>query len=120
MNFSLKTKVSTPKYRETLAFYEGVFGMTVAEEWNDPGDVGAILAFSNGQREAYLEIYYVDDQKDFDGLSLQFRVESMADFLTTLSDDVEFDGPTERPWGSTYLYLRDPNNIQVIVYEGGL
>ena len=94
--------------------------MRIAEEWNDPGDVGAILVFPNGRQEAYLEVYYVDDQREFDGLSLQFRVDSMAKFMATLSDGIEFEGPTNRPWGSTYLYLRDPNNIQIIVYEGGL
>lgn len=107
-------------YQETRAFYEGVFGMTAVEEWTEPGDVGAILAFPGGPQKAFLEIYDVDDQRAFDGLSLQFRVDSVAGFLATLSDNIEFDGPTDRPWGSRYLYLRDPNNIQVIVYEGGL
>jgi catechol 2,3-dioxygenase-like lactoylglutathione lyase family enzyme len=120
MPISLKTKISTPKYEETRAFYEDVFKMTVAEEWNEPGDAGAILAFSHGCQEAYLEVYYVEDQRNFDGLSLQFRVDSVASFVTTLSDDIAFEGPAVRPWGSTYLYLRDPNDIQLIVYEGGL
>jgi catechol 2,3-dioxygenase-like lactoylglutathione lyase family enzyme len=119
VNYSLKTKISTPKYQETRAFYERVFRMTVIEEWHEPGDVGTILAFPGGPREAFLEVYEVDDRKDFAGLSLQFRVDSIADFLAALSDGVEFEGPTARPWGSTYLYLRDPNDIQVIVYEGG-
>ena len=120
VKYSLKTKLSTPKYQETRAFYEAVFGMTVVEEWNEFGDVGAILAFPGGCQEAFLEIYEVDDQEVFDGLSLQFRVDSITEFMAALSDNIEFEGPTDRPWGSKYLYLRDPNNIQVIVYEGGL
>ena len=120
MTLSLKTKISTPRYRETRAFYARVFGMVVAEEWDDPGDIGVILAIPGGRREAYLEVYYTDDQRNFDGLSLQFRVDSVAEFMATLPDDVGREGPVDRPWGSTYLYLRDPNDIQVIVYEGGL
>ena len=120
MPVSLKTKISTPKYQETRAFYERVFKMTVAEEWNDPGDVGTILALPDGGQEAYLEVYHVEDQRNFDSLSLQFRVDSVAKFVTTLADDIAFEGPTVRPWGSTYLYLRDPNDIQLVVYEGGL
>ena len=94
--------------------------MVVVEEWNEPGDVGAIFAFPGGCQEAFLEVYDIDDQKEFNGMSLQFRVNSLADFLAALPDSIEFKGPTDRPWGSRYLYLRDPNDIQVIVYEGGL
>jgi len=120
VKYSLKTKISTPKHQETRAFYETVFGMTVVEEWSEPGDVGAILAFPGGRQEAFLEVHHVDNPKHFDGLSLQFRVDSISRFMAALSGDIAFEGPTERPWGSTYLYLRDPNDILVIVYEGGL
>jgi len=120
MRFSLKTKISTPQYQATRAFYERVFRMTVAEEWDDTGDVGAILAFTEGSNEAYLEVYFVEDQRDFSGVSLQFKVDSLEEFVTTLPDGIDFEGPTPRPWGSHYVYLLDPNGIQVVVYEGGL
>lgn len=94
--------------------------MTVAEQWNDPGDVGAILAFPEGSQEAYLEVYFVEDQRDFGGLSLQFKVDSLGEFIKTLPEDIDFEGPTARPWGSHYVYLRDPNEIQIVVYEAGL
>jgi catechol 2,3-dioxygenase-like lactoylglutathione lyase family enzyme len=120
MRLSLKTKISTPKYRQTREFFETVFRMRIAEEWNDPGDVGVILALPGGREEAYLEIYSAEVASSFTGLSLQFRVNSLSEFLSSLPKDISYDGPTARPWGSTYLYLRDPNDIQVIVYEGGL
>lgn len=94
--------------------------MAVAEEWDEPGDVGVILSLSEGRDEAFLEIYLAEREADFTALSLQFRVDSLSEFEQSLPDHVEYDGPTPRPWGSTYLYLRDPNGIQVIVYEGGL
>lgn len=120
MQLSLKTKISTPKYDQTRTFYESVFGMEVAEEWNDPGDVGVILSLPAGKDEAYLEIYSADSESSFSGLSLQFRVNRVSEFRSTLPRGINFEGPVARPWGSTYLYLRDPNDIQIIVYEGGL
>ena len=120
MQFALKTKISTPKYRDTRSFYERVFGMSVAEEWDEPGDRGVILALPEGRQEAFLEVYHVDEPASLDGLSLQFRVESLAAFLADLPKDVRYEGPTPRPWGSTYLYLKDPSDVQIIVYEGGL
>jgi len=94
--------------------------MIVAEEWNDPGDVGVILSLPEGRQEAFLEVYLVEQETTFEGLSLQFRVDSLSEFQASLPEDVGFDGPTVRPWGSKYLYLSDPNDIQIIVYEGGL
>lgn len=92
--------------------------MVVAEEWDHADDKGVILAFKDGADEAYLEIYDGPKPHDFSGLSLQFKVDSVGDFLATLPGDIHRQGPTERPWGATYLYLRDPNDIQIIVYEG--
>lgn len=120
MQFALKTKISTPRYLDTRSFYERLFGMTVAEEWDEPGDRGVILSLPEGRQEAFLEVYHVDEPSSLGGLSLQFRVDSLDEFLAGLPEDVPYEGPTPRPWGSTYLYLRDPNDIQVIVYEGGL
>lgn len=120
MKVSLKTKISTPKYQQTRRFFKTVFGMRIAEEWNEPGDVGVILSLPEGREEAYLEIYFAEQETSFAGLSLQFRVASLSEFQSSLPESVSYEGPTARPWGSTYLYLRDPNDIQIIVYEGGL
>ncbi|TDI56705.1 MAG: hypothetical protein E2O96_02425 [Acidobacteria bacterium] len=78
-----------------------------------------ILQFPDGHREALLEIYDGPGTQNFVGLSLQFRVDNLESFIANLPAGVSFQGPDQRPWGSTYLYLRDPNGIQVIVYEGG-
>ncbi|MDH3493326.1 MAG: VOC family protein [Acidobacteriota bacterium] len=120
MDFTLKTKISTPRLAETLDFYKTVFGMVVVEEWDAPDDKGVILALGNGRNEAFLEIYDTAVEHDFSGLSLQFKTDDLNAFIRSLPDGIENDGPKLRPWGSTYLYLRDPNKILVIVYEGGL
>ena len=115
----LKTKITTPLLDATREFYQSIFQLVVVEEWDEPSDKGVILAFENGGREALLEIYDGPKTADFSGLSLQFRVDSLEQFVATLPADVAYSGPTPRPWGSIYLYLQDPNQIQLVVYEGG-
>lgn len=115
----LKTKITTHLLADTRTFYESVFDMGVVEEWDDDGDTGVILEFSGGHREALLEIYSGDAALDFAGLSLQFRVDALDTFVASLPPGISYEGPSDRPWGSTYLYLRDPNDIMVIIYEGG-
>ncbi|QLC25022.1 hypothetical protein HFP57_08280 [Parasphingopyxis algicola] len=120
MDFSLKTKITTPRLAETREYYVQVFGMEVAEEWDSPDDKGVILVFSDGKAEALLEIYDGPNAHDFSGLSLQFKTGDLDAFTADLDADIERRGPVPRPWGSTYLYLTDPNGIAIIVYEGGL
>lgn len=117
---SLKTKVWTTKVAQTKAFYQSLFGLVVVDEWDDPGDVGVILAFSADKLEALLEIYHSEEPRDLSGVSLQFRVRNIEAFADEIRGEVAFDGPIDRPWGSKYVYIKDPNDILVIVYEGGL
>jgi catechol 2,3-dioxygenase-like lactoylglutathione lyase family enzyme len=117
---TLKTKITTPKLEETRAFFVTCLGMGVVEEWNEPDDVGCILALAGDGQEALIEIYEVAIAPDFAGLSLQFRTENLAAFKAGLPATLECRGPTTRPWGSSYLYITDPNGISVIVYDGGL
>ncbi len=120
MQFSLKTKISTPRYQETRDFYQRLFGMTVAEEWDSEDDVGVILTFAEPRGEAFLEIYRCNEVHNFDGLSLQFRTDDLEGFVDALPDELAYEGPKDRPWGSRYVYIRDPNDILLIVYDGGL
>jgi catechol 2,3-dioxygenase-like lactoylglutathione lyase family enzyme len=117
---ALKTKIITPLLSETRDFYVSALGMHVVEEWHEENDVGTILAFPGGHREALLEIYLGAAAGGFAALSLQFRTDDLQGFRALLPEGIEVRGPVERPWGSTYLYLTDPAGISVIVYEGGL
>ena len=118
--FALKTKIITPKLKETRDFFVTCLGMRVVEEWREPNDVGCILCLSGDGREALLEIYEGQPCDGFTGLSLQFRTENLAAFKAELPHAIECRGPVARPWGSSYLYLTDPNGISVIVFDGGL
>lgn len=117
---ALKTKITTRLLAETREFYVTCLGMCVVEEWREADDVGCILALAGDGCEALLEIYEGSEAGAFGGLSLQFRTEDLASFIDTLPAGTEVRGPVERPWGSTYLYLTDPNGISVVVFEGGL
>ena len=93
--------------------------MNVVEEWREANDVGCILSLAHGGREALLEIYEGPQPEDLSALSLQFRTDDLAAFEASLPPGTPVKGPLKRPWGSTYLYLTDPNGISVVVFEGG-
>jgi catechol 2,3-dioxygenase-like lactoylglutathione lyase family enzyme len=117
---SLKTRIVTPLMAETRDFYRRHLGLVVAEAWDDPGDCGCILAFPDGRNEAYLEIHRGDAIHGFAGISLQFRTADLDGFVAGLDGDLPRRGPEDRPWGSRYLFLTDPNGIDVVIFEGAL
>lgn len=116
----LKTRIETPLMRESVAFYTDVIGLEVLSTWDEQGDRGAILGLGGSPgAQAFLEIAHVADGPP-PAVSLQFRVDDLAAVETRLRGRWEYRGPEARPWGSTYLYLRDPAGVQVIIYEGEL
>lgn len=119
MTFALKTKLTTDRVDDTVRFYQCLFDMEVAEDWDHPGDRGTILRFKGGVEEALLEIYAAAEPFNLDGVSLQFKTEDVDEFVAGLPAGLAFRGPIDRPWGSRYVYLQDPAGVQVIVYEGG-
>ena len=119
---SIKTKIWTTDLAVTKQFYQRLFDLQVVEEWNDPDDIGVILSPSKDDLAALLEIYFGAKKREHSGVSLQFRVSDLGEFAEKLValGDVKYRGPVERPWGSEYIYLTDPNDIEVIVYAKGL
>ena len=115
---SLKTKIVTPRLEETRDWYRDLFELELLEEWDEPHDRGCILGIGGESGRAFLEIYYAPAEGQFDGLSLQFRVEDIDSFLVPPDERFTHRGPEDRPWGSRYLFLTDPNGISVIVFSG--
>ena len=114
----LKTRIETPLWRESMAFYTEDLGMNVVASWDDPGDRGVILALGGGsQPEALLELAHTDAPRSYTGLSLQFRVRDLAAVAERLKTRGMADGPAQRPWGSAYLTLLDPAGVRVILYQ---
>lgn len=132
----LKIRIETPLFNESIKFYGDYIGMTVLQLWDhaadeadnlsslnktDNIDRGAILGLGTSiDGEAFLEIAYTESPTVFPGLSLQVRVNCINDFIKKIQGKLTFEGPVERPWGSSYLYLTDPSGISVILYEGKL
>lgn len=115
---SLKTKITTPRLAETVAWYRDLLGMEVAEQWDEPNDRGCILALSGGRGEAFLEIYEGPAVSGFSNVSLQIRVEDLAPFRDLSDTRFHSRGPVDRPWGSQYLFFTDPNGISVVLFSG--
>jgi catechol 2,3-dioxygenase-like lactoylglutathione lyase family enzyme len=115
---SLKTKIVTSRFEETRDWYRDLFHLQLLEEWDGPGDKGCILGLGGSAREALLEIYFGEQPGDTGGLSLQFRVTNVDRF--SIPDEPRFTsrGPEDRPWGSRYLFLTDPNGISVVIFSG--
>lgn len=101
----------------TIHFYRDVLGLQVVDQWSDDGDSGVIFGLEDVSGTAFLEFGQVPSP-DNGAASVQFRVADMAGFLARLGATWVVDGPHERPWGSVYTYLTDPDGVQVIVYVG--
>lgn len=115
---SLKTKLVTAKFEATRDWYVEGLGLAIVEQWDEPGDRGCILALSEGAGEAFLEIYAGDPPASLDGFSLQFRVPDLDRIDLPEDDRFRARGPIDRPWGSRYLYLTDPNGLAVVLFSG--
>lgn len=115
---SLKTKITTARFEETRDWYRDLLGLALLEQWDEPGDKGCILGLGNAGGEAFLEIYSGTSDAQLSGLSLQFRVDDVD--RCRFPDEPRFArrGPEDRPWGSRYLFLSDPNGISVVIFSG--
>ena len=116
---SLKTKIITSRFDETRDWYRDLLNLEVLEQWDEPGDKGCILGLGGLPEGALLEVYFGEGvAADFSGLSLQFRVGDVDSLF--VPDEARFAsrGPEDRPWGSRYLFLTDPNGISVVIFSG--
>lgn len=117
----MKTRIETPKFDESVAFYTELVGLTVVDSWDEEGDKGVILGLDGAKDgRAFLELAPTHEAKAHDAISLQFRVDDIEAVAERLRGRWDFRGPEVRPWGSTYLYLTDPSGVRVILYEGEL
>ena len=115
---SLKTQILTPHVSAARDFYIAVFRMKIVEQWSEADDVGVILSLPSGRGEAFLELKKAQGPNPT-GMSLQFRVDDINEFVETIPNGFKYEGPEPRPWGSTYLYMKDPAGVDIIVYSGG-
>ena len=65
-------------------------------------------------------VYYQDAFSltiENDKTGIQLRTDTMEYWAALLKEKWNTRGPILRPWGSSYLYLRDPDGLQIIIYQ---
>ncbi|MDY8137430.1 VOC family protein [Aquimarina sp. 2201CG5-10] len=127
---SIKTVIRTKDYTASKQFYTEILMLKIAEEYDDgDGSRGSILRIGPADSNAFIEISEISDHHNYfqqpfsksinnDKIDLQIRTNDVnfwANRLKTYSWNST--GPVLRPWGSYYLYLRDPDGLQIIIYQ---
>ena len=118
----LHTRMRVSNLKETVCFYQTVFGLKVSREHQSPrGSQLVFLSVPNSDEE--IEITYFPDSGQVevqeDLMHLAFEVESMDDFAKHLSEvGYEFsDGPTKSSSGSTFAFVDAPEGYEVEIIE---
>ena len=126
---SLKTVIRTKDFEASKRFYTQVLNLEIVEDYDDGnGSKGLIMRFGPEGSNAFFEISEIMDdhnyyQKAFsetfenDKSGIQLRTDNVEYWATRLKDKWHARGPILRPWGSHYLYLRDPDGLQIIIYQ---
>lgn len=53
-----------------------------------------------------------------DKVDLQLRTDSVDSWTQALEGMWPFEGPEDLPWGQRWIKLRDPDGLQIAIYEG--
>jgi len=126
---SCKTVIRTKDYDASKNFYIQILNLSVVEEYNDNnGSRGIIIRIGAEDSNAFLEIseikpvhdyYQAQFSTDFESnkVGIQIRTEDVFHWASILNRKWETRGPILRPWGSYYLYLKDPDGLQIIIYQ---
>lgn len=129
--FSLKTTIRTKNFDASKSFYTEALGLEIVQEYNDgDGSRGIILRFGSKGSNAFLEISEIHPTHDYyqkafgnsfqsDKIDLQLRTENIEEWATKINGQWGARGPVLRPWGAYYFYLRDPDGLQIIIYQEG-
>ncbi len=124
---SLKTQIRSRDYDASRRFYTEVLGLRILEEWEERP--GFVAGFGDGAGGGLIEVTEVDASHESydeaftrpvanDKIVLQLRTDSVDEWARRLEGVWPFVGPVGRPWGNRYLWLRDPDGIEIALFEG--
>lgn len=126
---SLKTVIRTKDINASKAFYTQILNLDIIEEYDDGnGSRGLIVRFGQEDSNAFFEISQIKDDHNYyqeafnksienDKIDIQLRTDNVEYWAARLKEKWSVRGPILRPWGSYYLYLRDPDGLQIIIYQ---
>lgn len=126
---SLKTTIRTKDFEASKVFYTQILNLEIVQEYNGGnGSRGIILRFGSAGSNAFLEISEIQESHDYfqeafiedfknDKIDLQLRTDNMEFWEKRLKWKWKTRGPILRPWGSYYFYLKDPDGLQIIIYQ---
>lgn len=129
----MKTVIRTKDYRAALHFYTNLLKLEVISAYDDgDGSRGSILQVGREGGSAFIELSEIrkdhryhqeafDRSFENDKVDLQIRTGNVAYWAKRLREHKwPAKGPVLRPWGAHYLYLKDPDGLQIILYEDGI
>ena len=126
---SLKTVIRTKDFEASKIFYTQILNLEIVEEHDDGnGSKGLIMRFGPEGSNAFFEISEIMDDHEYyqeafsenienDKTDIQLRTDNVKYWATRLKEKWNARGPVLRPWGSHYLYLRDPDGLHIIIYQ---
>ena len=124
---NLKTTIRTRDFQASCDFYETILGLKKIENWQEPHDSGSIYQLGPAVESGLLEISYIrtehdEFQEEFHEdaslkIDLQLATNNLESWVQRLQGNWEFKGPVDKPWGSRYIYFKDPDGVQIIIYE---
>ncbi len=126
---SLKTLIRTKDFEASKNFYTQILHFKIIEEYDDEdGSRGCIVRIGQENNNAFIEISEINKDHPYfdesfsqnignDKMDIQIRTDSIDYWAVHLKEKWDARGPIDRPWGSRYLYLRDPDGLQIIIYQ---
>lgn len=126
---SIKTVIRTKDIEASKRFYLEIMGLELVQDYQDDEYVrGCILKFAAPNGNGFLELSEIKKghehhqpgfTQDFenDKVDIQLRTDDIDYWAKRLNDQWTARGPVDRPWGSKYLYLRDPDGLKIIIYQ---
>ncbi len=126
---NLKTTIRVRDFDASIQFYSSVLQFNIVEEYDDEnGSRGCILRIGSEESNAFIEVSEIEPKHSYfnpsfkkpflnDKIDLQIKTGSMEFWVERLQKLWKARGPVDRPWGSKYLYLKDPDGLQIIIYE---
>ncbi len=126
---SIKTVIRTKDFEASKAFYTEILKLETAEIYDDgDGSKGVILRLGPPGSNAFVEISEISDHHSYyqpafsqgfenDKTDLQIKTDNVQYWAERLQEKWSARGPVLRPWGSHYLYLRDPDGLQIIIFQ---